>query len=65
MADAFTKRSKAVLLGMEHIDVAPDLFGRAYQGGMAAGGVDARRTSAACASGFGGSAAQIRPPPQS
>ena len=36
------KRGKAVRLRMEHVDVAPDLFGRADQGGMAAGGVDAR-----------------------
>ena len=36
------RRGKAVLLRMKHIDVAPDLFGRADQGGMAADGVDAR-----------------------
>ena len=38
MADAFAQLRKAVLLRMEHVDVAPEMFGRPYQGGMATGG---------------------------
>ena len=52
--------------GWKTSTLSPDLIGGADQRGMAAGGLDPLRgPTPACASGFGGSAAQIRPPPQS
>ena len=60
------KRGKPACLRMEHVDIAPHLVGRPDQRGMAAGGIDALRAPAPHAHPrFGGSAAQISPPPQS
>jgi len=41
VADPLTECGKAVLLRMEHIDIAPYLFGRPYQRRVTPGGLDA------------------------